>query len=192
MLTELALVLTTGTTGITGVCAWRFFRRLRTDPLTGLANRAALYARFTWARRFGRPVAVLLGDVDQFKAVNDTHGHRFGDQVLITIADTLSRTARRGELPVRLHGDEFAVLLTTTADPHHRAQAFQAAVDSTTEVDGQPVEVGISLGVAVAPDTATGLSALLASADDRMYGDKHHRRTPAPTVRLPELTRRNR
>lgn len=180
MLTELALAASAFSTAGCGLYARILFRRLRTDPLTGLANRTALHAAFRRARRRRRRLAVLLCDVDKFKAVNDTYGHRFGDRVLCEIAHALTRTAAHDELPVRLHGDEFAVLvpgIEGQGATESRARAFQAAVDALDEIDGQPVEVSISVG-AVAGDAATArLSSLLASADDRMYGNKHTRHT---------------
>ena len=175
MLTHLALGATSlGAVAATG-CAWRLGRQLRTDPLTGLGNRAALELAFRRRPRHGL-VAVAVGDMNGFKALNDTHGHRFGDRVLIEVAHALRRQSRRGEVPVRLHGDEFAVLLPGVASARtaeHRVRDLQNAVSAITRVNGQPVEVGMALGVMTAPVDTADLSALLASADDRMYGDKH-------------------
>lgn len=177
MLAKIALGVTSATSVAAATYAYRLVRQTRTDPLTGLGNRAALAAAFNRAMRRGRGrVGIAIGDMNGFKAINDTHGHRFGDQVLITVARVLRDTAHRGELPVRLHGDEFAVLLPSISTPEqaeHRVREFQAAVAAITEVDGQPVDVGISLGVMTAPAAKAQLSALLASADDRMYADKH-------------------
>ena len=175
MLTEILLAVTTTTTLSTGVCSYRLRRKLRTDPLTGLGNRLALAEAFARARRRFPLVAVALGDMNGFKALNDTHGHRFGDRVLIEIAAILQRTAECGELPVRLHGDEFAVLIPCPTPDHaaRRLDAYRTAVDALTEVDGQPITASMALGVMTAPSHSAELSALLASADDRMYGDKH-------------------
>ncbi|MGW1681663.1 GGDEF domain-containing protein [Saccharopolyspora sp. NPDC002376] len=160
-----------------GTCAYRLFRQSRTDPLTGLGNRAALVSAFNRAMRRGRGlVGVAVGDMNGFKTFNDVHGHRFGDQVLIQVAAMLRITANRGEVPVRLHGDEFALLLPNVETPEqaeHRVREFQTAVSTITEIDGQPVEVGLALGVMTSPAAKAQLTTLLASADDRMYGDKH-------------------
>lgn len=182
MLAKIALGVTSATSIAAGTCAYRLFRQSRTDPLTGLGNRAALVAAFNRAMRRGRGlVGVAVGDMNGFKAFNDVHGHRFGDQVLITVAGMLRATAHHGEVPVRLHGDEFAVLLPSVDSPdqaEHRVREFQAAVSTITEVDGQPIEAGISLGVMTAPAAKAQLPALLASADDRMYADKQHSKHP--------------
>ncbi|MEB3369535.1 GGDEF domain-containing protein [Saccharopolyspora mangrovi] len=159
--------------------AWRYRQRTLTDPLTGLANRAALQMAFRRHRRTG-PVAVAVGDMNGFKAFNDTHGHRFGDQVLIEVARVLARETSRGELPVRLHGDEFAVLIPGVKDQataEHRVRQLQDAIAQITTIDGQPVEVSMALGVMTMPAESADLSRLLGSADDRMYGDKHINRS---------------
>lgn len=177
MLANLALGVTSATTVAAGTCAYRWFRQTRTDSLTGLGNRAALHAAFERARRRGRGLlAVALGDLNGFKTINDTHGHRFGDRVLVEVAAVLEHMASRGEVPVRLHGDEFAVLIPwtrTLRQAEHRMRQFQTAVSTIDEIDGQPLEISMSLGVMTAPAATADLSALLASADDRMYGDKH-------------------
>lgn len=176
MLTYLALAVTTMSTLIAGLVAYRLRLQLRRDPLTGLGNRLALVEAFARARRRFPVVAVALGDMNGFKALNDTHGHRFGDRVLIEIAARLQATAVGGELAVRLHGDEFALLIPCTT-PEHAAQrltAYRAAVAALDEVDGQPITASMALGVMTAPSESADLSALLASADDRMYGDKHN------------------
>ncbi|MEU6267952.1 GGDEF domain-containing protein [Saccharopolyspora shandongensis] len=177
MLAKFALGVTSATTVAAGTCAYRLFRQTRTDPLTGLGNRAALIAAFNRARRFGRgQLAIAVGDMNGFKAFNDTHGHRFGDRVLIEVGAVLGHMAFRGEVPVRLHGDEFAVLIpwvVSADDAERRTREFQAAVSTIDEIDGQPVEVSMALGVMTAPADTAQLPALLSSADDRMYGDKH-------------------
>lgn len=86
-----------------------------TDPLTGLPNRRAFMSRFeeailTWRRR-DTPVSVILLDIDRFKAFNDTHGHQAGDAVLVALAKIMTDTVRAIDLPARLGGEEFAVLL---------------------------------------------------------------------------------
>lgn len=176
MLTHLALTVTTVSTLAASFTALRLRRRLRTDPLTGLGNRLALIEAFARARRRSPMVAVAIGDMNGFKAINDTHGHRFGDRVLIEAATRLQRTTRRGELAVRLHGDEFALLIPCTTPGHaaRRLDAYRTAVTALDEVDGQPITASMALGFMAAPSDSADLSALLASADDRMYGDKHN------------------
>ncbi|QUG99587.1 GGDEF domain-containing protein [Saccharopolyspora erythraea] len=177
MLTKLALGVTTTTAVVSSTYAYRYFQQTRTDPLTGLGNRAALVAAFERVSRRRRGlVAVALGDMNGFKVLNDTRGHRFGDAVLREVAAVWEFMAFRGELPVRLHGDEFAVFIpwtTRVQEAQQRAREYQDAVSTITVVHDKPVEVSMSLGVMTGHAGTTTLSALLASADDRMYGDKH-------------------
>lgn len=188
MLTELALLVTGTSTAVTSTLAYRQHRRLRTDALTGLANRTALYAAFHRARRRHRQgmIGLALGDLRRFKVVNDVHGHRVGDQVLVEVTDRLRRATRGGELAVRLHGDELAVLLPRVADQaaaERRVGEIQQQVNAPLVVAGEHVDTGLDVGVMTAPAATAELSALLASADDRMYGTKHaHRTVQRPTV----------
>lgn len=180
MLTELALTVTTPITASALLYARHLASRLRTDPLTGLANRAALERRFTGARRRDERVAVLLSDVNRFKQLNDAYGHRFGDLVLCEIASTLAQHARPGLLPVRLHGDEFAVLLTgldAFTDPTQVADQIADSISQITVINGQPIEVALSIGAATGP-ASTGLPGLLARADAAMYQHKQASRIP--------------
>lgn len=156
---------------------------MHVGSLTGLANRAELYRRFSriclLARR-REPVALLLGDVDRFKTLNDTYGHRFGDQVLHRLAADLDAVCGPGELAVRLHGDEFAVLITGegAATAESRAIEISRALSGTRVLDGQPVEVATSWGAATIPITAhAALTHVLSRADARMYRAKPTRPT---------------
>lgn len=187
MLAELALLVTGSSTAVTSTLAYRQHRRLRTDPLTGLANRAELRAAFRRGRRRHRQglIGLALGDLRRFKAVNDVHGHRAGDQVLVEVAARLQDATRRGELAVRLHGDEFAVLLPQVADQADAARRvgeIQQHVNTPISLAGGTVETRLDCGVMTMPVAAAELSALLASADDRMYGDKHAARAPQHRV----------
>lgn len=181
MLSELSLALGTAgwaTTATTTALVYR--RRLHTDPLTGLGNRAALYQCARRNRLFSR-VNVMRGllmiDLDQFKAINDTHGHDFGNRVLAAVAARLVESTRRGELAVRLHGDEFAVWLGRTTPAHAEARAGEVteALSVPVWVDGHRLTALGSVGLAVAP-TATPLDELLGQADAHMYAVKASRR----------------
>jgi diguanylate cyclase (GGDEF)-like protein/PAS domain S-box-containing protein len=144
-----------------------------TDPLTGVANRAAFFAEL--GRRLDHEpglVGVLVVDLDKFKPVNDQFGHAVGDEVLTRVSDRLRAAVRDGDLVARLGGDEFAVVLPALRDP---AEA-EAAAARIVEVLGQPipfgdgrVEVGASVGVAVSLDGATPLLRLLEQADTALY-----------------------
>jgi diguanylate cyclase (GGDEF)-like protein len=147
------------------------------DPLTGLANRAALYARLEQAldgsRVHGRPVALLMIDLDGFKAVNDRLGHEAGDRLLIAVAERLVRTARFNDLVARLGGDEF-VLLVESLDSRGQAQqladAALAAVASPFSLGGEIAQIGASIGIA--SDVGGDGDALLRRADRAMYAAK--------------------
>lgn len=132
------------------------------DPLTGLANRKAL---FDALRGEGGGGALLFCDLDHFKPVNDAHGHAAGDELLRQIAHRIERCARTADLVTRSGGDEF-VILARGASPHHAvqlAERIQAAVEEPILVMGEPVQVGVTIGVAHAPHRLT--EATLARAD---------------------------
>ena len=148
------------------------------DPLSGLANRLsfgqaleAAAARATKAR-----FAVLAGDLDRFKAINDTWGHAAGDRVIRTVAERLSSVVGDNGLVGRIGGDEFVILVHGFSD---RARLSLLASQIMTAV-GEPIrlengvdaDVGISLGIAVAPDDAVDATAIMATADRALYASK--------------------
>ena len=148
------------------------------DPLTGLPNRALLHDRLTSAiavaQRQDTPVSLLMLDLDGFKAVNDTWGHHAGDMVLIEIASRLSGSLRESDTAARLGGDEFVLMLPAT--PLLGAiEASRALVDfivAPIAVDGKPITVGASIGIAVFPNHGRDAEVLLAAADAAMYSAK--------------------
>lgn len=151
------------------------------DPLTALFNRRGLIAHLnqwrSWAGRYERPLGLLLIDVDDFKLINDTHGHAVGDIALKSIADALSATVRGSDLVARYGGDEFAVVApeTDAAELSMLANRLLQAVRDTSLADweGSPIELSISLGGAVMPrGAAVDLDTLLAAADRALYGAK--------------------
>jgi diguanylate cyclase (GGDEF)-like protein/PAS domain S-box-containing protein len=148
------------------------------DPLTGLPNRALLHDRLTSAiavaQRQDTPVSLLMLDLDGFKAVNDMFGHHAGDMVLVEIAARLSGTLRDSDTAARLGGDEFVLMLPAT--PLLGAiEASRALVDfivAPVAVDGKPLTVGASIGIAVFPNHGRDAEVLLAAADSAMYAAK--------------------
>src|SRR5437588_9928615 len=114
LLTLVTTVLAAGGWTVTSAYAARLSQRLHTDELTGIGNRAALTRLARRASHSRGLVGVLMVDLDQFKVINDTYGHPFGNRVLGAVAARLATTAARWETPVRLHGDEFALWLGTT------------------------------------------------------------------------------
>ncbi|WP_328469747.1 GGDEF domain-containing protein [Actinoplanes sp. NBC_00393] len=146
------------------------------DGLTGLPNRANLagYAE----RLTGRPLGVLLLDLNGFKQVNDTYGHAAGDRLLHEVGTRLKATLGEHGLAGRLGGDEFVVLLPD-ADPAAIApiaDRIRDAVRQPVDIGGAEVTIGVSVGQAHRPaDSTAGLDALTAEADAAMYRDKRSR-----------------
>ncbi|GAA3204787.1 GGDEF domain-containing protein [Dactylosporangium siamense] len=136
------------------------------DHLTGLPNRALLYASLPDLRG-----GLVLLDLDGFKQVNDTLGHPAGDRVLIEAAGALRSAVRAGDLPVRLGGDEFAVLLTDVHDEREAvavADRVIAAIVARVSASGCPVPVGASAGVVV----GVGGEEMFRLADAALYRSK--------------------
>lgn len=144
------------------------------DMLTGLPNRMCFYKALgeTLKANDGKGIAVFCLDLDGFKPVNDTFGHAAGDEVLKMVAERL-RGAARGQMVARLGGDEFAILMKTDegaiADV---ARGCIAAFKSSFFVDGVAVDIGISVGVSVAPEDGQDGEALVREADRALYRAK--------------------
>jgi diguanylate cyclase (GGDEF)-like protein len=130
------------------------------------------------ARARGDALALLFLDLDGFKAVNDRLGHAAGDVLLQEVAARLRRRLRRRDLVARLGGDEFLVALPdlsaddAAAEARRIADELVAAVCRPVEMHGVPVDVGVSVGIAVAPDDGDDFASLLHLADLRMYEAK--------------------
>jgi diguanylate cyclase len=147
------------------------------DPLTGVANRRTLERACRDWLEPNRPGFVMaMVDVDDFKAINDTQGHGVGDQVLIAIAGTLSRSMRAGDLVARLGGDEFAILAVglTLPQAEGRFNAIGRAVqDAIRPLVKYELSASVSIGVAErsAGDT---METLQRRADEALYQAKKH------------------
>jgi diguanylate cyclase (GGDEF)-like protein/PAS domain S-box-containing protein len=149
------------------------------DPLTGLANRwlvlDRLHAALARASRTPGHLALFFVDLDHFKAVNDTFGHKVGDRVLIEVARRLQRVARAEDTVGRLAGDEFVVICERVPSEACVADIARRIVDAASqpvEVAGAFPRVSASVGVALADDAAVGASNLLNRADGAMYDVK--------------------
>ena len=154
-------------------------RLASTDVLTGLANRAHLYRGIE--KTLARPcaAAVLMIDLDGFKDVNDTLGHAVGDGILREVARRLEQTAPPDALAARIGGDEFALLLPGVADPATalaHANHLVARIDESIVVDGHPVRVAASCGVALAPLHAQEALELIGHADLALFKAKSYGR----------------
>lgn len=152
---------------------------VRTDPLTRLANRQALYERapamFAAAGRHSDQIGIMLLDLDHFKSINDAMGHSAGDGLLCEIAQRLTACMRANDLLVRLGGDEFVIVAPDIADAEVLggiAAKLHRALAQPLRLAQREVHVTASIGVAVFPTDGAGLEELLAHADSAMYHAK--------------------
>ncbi len=169
----------------------RMYRSLAyKDPLTGLRNRRYLEERLAEeidrSRRAPDGVfSVLLVDLDEFKAINDTFGHAEGDRILIWVARFLERNVRDHDIVCRTGGDEFVILLPNAGEEGSAllVSRLRAALEAANA--GRINAVGLSIGAATWPDNGSSAERLLESADMAMYQSKQRKkaaRLPAKTV----------
>jgi diguanylate cyclase (GGDEF)-like protein len=153
------------------------------DVLTGLPNRALFDDRLehgvAQAQRYGWTLAVMFVDLDDFKIINDTHGHDAGDRVLQAIARRLTDNTRGEDTVSRQGGDEFLYLLTKIGDNRNVAmitnkilQAIQAPCNISVGDVGISVSVRASIGISIYPKDGTTVQALMKGADEAMYRAK--------------------
>ncbi|MBI2763877.1 MAG: diguanylate cyclase [Chloroflexi bacterium] len=150
------------------------------DPLTGFFNHRYLYERMAEevvrARRGRRPLSLVILDVDDFKLVNDTFGHQFGDRCLVHLADVVKSTLRASDVPARYGGDEFAVILPDTDPEAAQAVARRIAEHLARQpvmTDGRgPVPISVSIGVASLSPKVRTPTDLVEAADAQMYAAK--------------------
>ena len=166
------------------------------DELTRLLNRRAFDHRFEveTARfeRYQRPLSLLLIDIDHFKDINDRHGHEAGDRALERVAGAIAASVRGADIPGRIGGEEFGVLLPETrvreaVEVAERVRAAVAALD--VRHGGVAIRPRVSIGVSSCPDCVAGGEALRASADEALYAAKaagRDRVSVADTPRIPE------
>ncbi|MGO9064303.1 MAG: diguanylate cyclase [Myxococcaceae bacterium] len=159
------------------------------DGLTSLANRRTFQARaaqaLAQARRYGRACAVLITDIDHFKAVNDTYGHPAGDVVLRGVAQMLREQARDTDVVARYGGEEFAVVMPETdlRGAQVIAERLREAVAARTfATELGPVRVTLSVGLAASPQDGTDMDALVQLADGCLYQAKREGRNRVVTA----------
>ncbi len=158
----------------------RIFFMAHHDALTGLANRAAAVEKIEEAaahqHRSGDKFAVLLLDLDRFKAVNDTLGHPAGDALLCEVATRLKSLLRATDLVGRLGGDEFVIIQACEGELRPAASALSDRIIHHLArpfcIDGNEVNIGVSIGVALAPEHATDPDNLMKMADTALYSAK--------------------
>ena len=154
------------------------------DSLTGILNRPAaitgIQAALNRATRTGATTAVLFVDLNDFKAVNDSHGHEVGDEVLRQIAVRMTAGLRSGDFVARLGGDEFVVVAEAIAGVAEATDVARRIIDTISQVvnvGGLRISIGAAVGVAVTLDGPEDPLRLLARADAAMYRAKRHDRS---------------
>jgi diguanylate cyclase (GGDEF)-like protein len=171
----------------TSVTNARMVRRLKematTDGLTGLLNHRVfqeeLERKLKSAGRFGRPLSVILTDLDKFKTVNDTHGHPVGDQVLKGYAQVLERAMRETDLVARYGGEEFAVICEQTDETGAEQLAHRIREEMAAQLfqsDSGEFQVTCSLGIATYPTHGSNKASLVEAADQALYQAKENGR----------------
>jgi diguanylate cyclase (GGDEF)-like protein len=153
------------------------------DPLTGLANRVLFYRRLeeamVHATEEGFSIAVMYVDLDDFKAVNDLHGHAVGDVLLQVVAARLHRVVRIADTAARLGGDEFALLFVGVQDSSEcppLCTKVEKEIGLPVDVENLRLTPGCSIGYALYPRDGNSPDALLQAADTRMYAAKRERK----------------
>jgi diguanylate cyclase (GGDEF)-like protein len=163
-----------------------------TDELTGIHNRRHVMAlaeqEYQRARRFGRPLSALMIDIDEFKLVNDSHGHAAGDQVIIEVARRLKSSVRTIDISGRYGGEEFVLFLPETALPGagllgDRLRRGMASTPIPTV--GGILTITVSIGVATTQPDLPDVASLVANADSALYAAKQAGRNRVAAFGLP-------
>jgi diguanylate cyclase (GGDEF)-like protein/putative nucleotidyltransferase with HDIG domain len=170
----------------------RLYNAARTDPLTKLSNRRGfrelLDLELERARRGGTAMAVLVGDLDSFKDVNDHSGHKVGDTALQRVAQLLSEGKRQIDTAARVGGEEFALILPDTGRNGALALAERLRRTLAEQFADDPTPLTISFGLSVYPEHGETAASLLHAADQALYGAKESGRnrtvTHSPALRL--------
>ncbi len=157
----------------------RYHHLAHHDTLTGLPNRRLLFDRLeqatAYARRNQQIVAILMLDLDGFKAINDSDGHEAGDQVLIAVADRLRSQIRESDTLCRMGGDEFVILLPEVANANAAelvAHKIIIALGIPFDIDRKRYKAGTSIGISLYPTHTEDAEKLLGMADAAMYQAK--------------------
>lgn len=162
------------------------------DPLTGLYNRRYLTETFDRellrAQRCARQVSVVMGDIDHFKLINDTHGHQAGDEVLKTFGELLTHYSRGSDINCRYGGEEFLLVLFDMVEDDaclRTEQLRQAFATTAITWEGTAIQATASFGVAVFPLDAQTSDMLIAAADAALYAAKDAGRNQVKRYAVP-------
>jgi diguanylate cyclase (GGDEF)-like protein len=174
----------------------RLTRQAQTDGLTNLANRRALDERLDdevdHAKRLGTNIAFVIADIDNFKSINDSHGHQTGDEVLRRVAQTFAEAVRELDLPGRYGGEEIAIVLpgTNLTGARALAEKIRKSVEelTLTTPDGVAFQVTASFGAACFP-AQSSVEALVAAADAALYEAKRSGKNRVVTATAKRKTR---
>lgn len=161
------------------------------DPLTSLPNRRLLEDRISTvlqhAARQQNKAAVMYLDLDGFKAINDTHGHAYGDEILKQVAQRLVGCSRKEDTVARVGGDEFVIVMGDIAnvgDTQEPANKLIDAVSQPYQVNGLTLQLSTSIGVALFPDDASEVAELIAAADGALYEAKRSGKNRCCTAQM--------
>jgi diguanylate cyclase (GGDEF)-like protein len=150
----------------------------RTDSLTGAINNRyfieLLQQEVDRSNRYARPFTIAFIDLDNFKTVNDTFGHTFGDTLLRTFAEYMKTNLRKTDFVARVGGDEFAILLPETDEPAARAAISTLFKKMTSEANSKQWPVTFSVGVLTLQSPKISVNKILSTADKMMYQVKNN------------------
>lgn len=146
------------------------------DPLTGIYNRGYLMYQFRKTLEQADiedfKFAVMLFDIDKFKVINDTYGHHAGDEILRRVANRLQEAVKKSDIIGRLGGDEFLVVqpfIKDTTDPLILAKKILNCISKPIEWEGNTLDVRISIGISIYPESSDNIKGLIHCADNAMY-----------------------
>ncbi len=149
-----------------------------TDPLTGLANRRFFMKEaeqfFQYARRYNEPITLIMLDIDDFKLINDTHGHDVGDKVLKNLAQVIRNNIRKSDIAARYGGEEFIILLPSTDENGALLVAERIRQDfknTSVSINGESVSTTVSVGIATMGES-NEFEELIKKADSALYEAK--------------------
>ena len=155
-----------------------------TDHLTGLANRRLYEQRVSDLDAAGIPYCLVMADLDHFKALNDRYGHDVGDRCLEIFSDVVKDACRDSDLPCRLGGEEFVMVLPGVGVKAGLSVAMRIRAYLADAVNHSPAPYTVSLGVAARPEHGNSAEAVLRAADAALYDAKEAGRNQVVPARM--------